>query len=249
MIAIQSYRTHSGHLFNIYMKSSEIISWRSHKVWPEVKPSDVIMPSKLEDRQLPEIPHTPPHFPPGTPAPIKEPRGDQQMMGPERIHNQLIYKQFGLIALGGGAMRGAHFDMIRDRVNKYLDFERFFAIWRADPPSKAVSKKSLGKKMGGGKAKVHHYETPIRAGRIIFEIAGIGTYGECERIIKNVSDKMPFYTIPITQERINQIFEEKRQIDAKNYNPFEYRDLVRRNFSNSQTMVPPSDLKWGGTYF
>lgn len=171
------------------------------------------------------------------------------MRGPERIHNQLIYRQYGLIALSGGALRGEHFDVIRDRVNKYMDTERFFAIWRLDPPWKAVSKRSQGKKAGGGKAKVHHYETPVRAGRIMIEIAGEGQFGEVERILTTISGKMPFYTMPISQEIMDNIKAEKQELDANNYNPFNYRYLLRNNFSDSQRRVSPYEIRWGGTYF
>lgn len=227
----------------------QTIQWRSYQFWPETVASSIVMPSKIEERELPSIPHTPNKYPEGIVGPVKESRKYLDMRGPERIHNQLIYRQYGLIALGGGAMIGPHFDMIRERVNKYLNFERFFAIWRVDPPAKSVTKRSLGKKMGGGKAKVHHFETPIRAGRVIIEIAGIGQFDECKRILENVSNKMPFYTMPITQAKMDQLLKEKLELDKNNYNPFAFRDLLQRNFSNSQTKISPKEIEWGGTYF
>lgn len=207
------------------------------------------MPRKIEDRMLASLSYTPTVFPEGVTPPLKHRKADIDMMGPERIHNQLIYRQYGLIALGGGALRGAHFDVIRDRVNKYINFERFFAIWRIDPPWKAVSKKSLGKKMGGGKSKVHHYETPIRAGRILIEIAGIGEFCELERTLSTVCKKMPIYCMPISQAIMDQLKEEKLKLEAQNYNPFEYRYLLRNNFSDSQRFISPREELWGGTYF
>lgn len=226
------------------------ISSRSHQVWPKsVAPESVYMPKNIQDRLLPQLPYTPTQAPDGVVMPIKHPRADSDMRGPERIHNQLIYRQFGLIAIGGGALLGEHYDIIRDRVNKYMDTERFFAVWRIDPPWKAVSRKSLGKKMGGGKAKVHHYEFPVKAGRILIEIGGIGQFGEVERILVNISNKMPIYTIPITQQKIDALEKEKLELDSKNCNPFEYRYLLRNNFSNSQSKISPYELLWGGTYF
>lgn len=204
------------------------------------------MPKKVDDRMLPLLPYTPVVVPKGVILPIKHPKANIDMMGPERIHNQLIYQQYGIIALGGGALRGAHFDVIRDRVNKYTDFERFFAIWRVDPPWKAVSKKSLGKKMGGGKAKVHHYETPVRAGRIIIEMGGVGNFYEIERILETICKKMPLYCMPISQKIMDNIKKEKLELDKHNYNPFEYRYLVRNNFSNSRTRLSSREMLWGG---
>ena len=198
---------------------------------------------------LPLLPYTPVTFPHGVVMPLKHPKANIDMRGPERIHNQLIYQQYGIIALGGGALKGEHFDVIRDRINKYTDFERFFAVWRIDPPWKAKSKKSLGKKMGGGKAKVHHYETPIKAGRILVEMAGIGQFCEIQPILQTISGKMPLYCMPITQEIMDNLKEEKLKIDSENYNPFEYRHLVRNNYSNAGSKFSPYDKLWGGTYF
>jgi len=50
-----------------------------------------------------------------------------------------------------------------------------FAVWRIDPPWKAVAKKGAGKTLGGGKGSIDHYVTPVKAGRIIIELGG-----ECE---------------------------------------------------------------------
>lgn len=221
-----------------------------HKYWPEPSSTaNIFMPQKIEDRLLPQLPHTPLNFPNGVIPPIKHIKAAIDMRGPERIHNQLIYRQYGIVALGGGALRGAHLDWIRDRINRYIDTERLFAIWRIDPPWKAVSKKSLNKKMGGGKAKVHHYETPVKAGRILIEVAGIGEYGEVERVLKSICKKLPIYAMPISQEIIEQIRKEKMDLDIKNYNPFEYRDLLRKNFSNSRQQTSPRELVWGGTIY
>jgi len=223
---------------------------RSYKHFPEtISTNDVFMPEKIEDRLLSPVPHTPTRYPEGVVGPLKHPRAPFDMQGPERIHNQLIYRKFGVIALSGGSLQGAHFDMISNRINKYLDTERFFAVWRVDPPWKAVSRKSLGKRMGGGKAKVHHFETPVRAGRIIVEVAGIGVFDEVSRILDFISERLPFYSIPITQEKMDALVEEKKKLDAENYNPFEYRYLLRNNFSDSQRFISPREILWGGTYF
>jgi len=68
-----------------------------------------------------------------------------------------------------------HFEMIRIGINKKLEQSQMFAVWRIEPPWKPVSRKGIGHKMGGGKGSVDHYVTPVKAGRIIIEVAG-----ECE---------------------------------------------------------------------
>ena len=208
------------------------------------------MPKKIENRMLPLLPYIPTVVPKDVVLPVKYPKKNIDMMGPERVHNQLIYQQCGIIALGGGALRDDHYDIIRDRINKYTDFERFFAVWRVDPPWKPKSKRSLNKKMGGGKAKVHHYEFPVKAGRIIVEMAGIGHYSEIESTLTTICGKMPLYCMPISQEIMDELKEEKLKIDAENYNPFNYRELVSMNYSDSRRKLRTFDRLWGGgTYY
>lgn len=203
---------------------------------------------KREDRMLPALSYTPVNVPTSVTLPIKHPKADADMMGPETVHNQLIYRQFGIIALGGGALRGAHYDVIRDRINKYVDFDRFFAIWRIEPPWKPVSKKSLGKKMGGGKTKVHHYELPVRPGRVLVELGGIGEFEEIIRPLTTVCGKLPLYAMPISQTIMDEIKAEKLELDKNNYNPFDYRYLVKNNFSNAQRYLSYREALWGGTF-
>lgn len=56
--------------------------------------------------------------------------------------------------------------------------KRMFAMWRVPPPWQPVTKKAKGMKMGGGKAAIDHYATPIRPNRIIFEVGGVVEYEE-----------------------------------------------------------------------
>lgn len=53
-----------------------------------------------------------------------------------------------------------------------MDLNRAFAVWRIDPPWKAITKKSQGSRMGGGKGGINHYVFPIKADRIIVEVGG-----------------------------------------------------------------------------
>lgn len=49
-----------------------------------------------------------------------------------------------------------------------------FATWRVDAPWQPITKKSLGMRMGGGKAAIDHYATPVKAGKnIYFQIYNI----------------------------------------------------------------------------
>ncbi len=58
----------------------------------------------------------------------------EKVRGPETIHNKLIHKQYGIVALSGGQLKYGHFEMMRTTINKKLDIKKAFAIWRVDPP-------------------------------------------------------------------------------------------------------------------
>lgn len=210
---------------------------------------DAYLPPNKDERLLPELQTVPTIYEPDVIVPVKHPKAWKDMRGPERIHNQLVYGQYGIIALGGGSLKAGNFDVIRATINRALDVDRMFAIWRVDPPWKAVSRKSLGKKMGGGKAKVHHYETPIKAGRIIIEVGGILHYDEIFPALNNLCKLLPVDAMPISAEKIQQLIKEKEYLDAINHNPFKYRDLVRKNFSNSHKHLSRYERAWGGEYF
>lgn len=53
-----------------------------------------------------------PQFPPNL-RPPKMQKRLRLMRGPELVHNQLLHKQYGIIATGGGRMRWGFFEMIR----------------------------------------------------------------------------------------------------------------------------------------
>lgn len=69
-------------------------------------------------------------------------------------------------------MRASNFEFFRSALLK-INYEKAFAVWRVDEPWQAVSRKGTNKRMGGGKSPIHHYVTPVRAGRIIMEFGGI----------------------------------------------------------------------------
>lgn len=64
--------------------------------------------------------------------------------GPEIVHNKLIHRQYGIIALSGGRLEYGHFEMMRNTINRKLDMSKVFAIWRVDSPWKPITKHGQG---------------------------------------------------------------------------------------------------------
>merc|ERR1719331_2814119 len=103
------------------------------------------------------------------------------MMGEEKVHCDLNLGQFGIVALTGGMIKSKNFDVIRLGVGKHINESKgSFAIYRVDPPYKAITNHGFGKRMGGGKGSIEGYGTPVRAGRIILEVGGKGLWDEPE---------------------------------------------------------------------
>ena len=70
--------------------------------------------------------------------------------------NRLLF-QYGIIAIHGGYMEPRHFEMLRNKFNRYLVEGKSFAIYRVDAPYKPWTRKGTGKALGGGKGSIDHY--------------------------------------------------------------------------------------------
>lgn len=107
---------------------------------------------------------------------IRPPRMQKRlilMRGPDHEHNtKLVHKQYGIIALTGGRIKYPHIEMARLSIGRKLDANRMFAVWRIPEPWQPLHKKGVGVRLGGGKGSIDHYCSPVRAGRVILEIAG-----------------------------------------------------------------------------
>lgn len=115
---------------------------------------------------------------PGNLRPPKMTKRLMLMRGPEKVHDFLVHEQYGIMATSGGRMKIQHFENVRMSIIKKLDTKRMFCIWRVPAPWQPITKKGKGMRMGGGKAAIDHYATPVRPNRIIMELAGHCEYAE-----------------------------------------------------------------------
>lgn len=84
-------------------------------------------------------------------------------------------------------MHFEHFEKTRERINARLQPEQF-AVWRMDPPWLPRTKLPQGGRMRATKGSLHHYVTPIRAGRVMIEMGGQISYYKV-RFVLNVVAK------------------------------------------------------------
>lgn len=78
-------------------------------------------------------------------------------------------------------LRHGHIEMIRMSIARKMNTSKMYAIWRIDAPWKPITRRGQGKRMGGGKGAIDHYVTPIKAERIIIEVAGKCSFEEVGR--------------------------------------------------------------------
>ncbi|GAB6030015.1 mitochondrial ribosomal large subunit component [Chamberlinius hualienensis] len=210
------------------------------------KPPDFSGIEMPENRKLRPMLKTPLY-----PAGIRPPKMTKRLAdirGPELVHNNFIHGQFGLVAITGGYLLPGHFEMIRLVINRKMNLKTMFAEWRVDAPWKPMTKKSHGKRMGGGKGNIHHYATPVKAGRIIFEMGGKVEYKEVIPLLEEVRQKMPVKSISVSKEMLEQFQAEEKRQEEENINPFTYKYIVDNNLLGCHQWISPYDFEYHGKY-
>ncbi|CAH8468354.1 unnamed protein product [Schistosoma guineensis] len=178
--------------------------------------------------------------------PSKYTRQKIDCRGPETLLNKLNYHQYGIQAMEGGELEFGHFEMMRVSINKHIDEKRMFAVWGVEAPWKPVTRRSQGRRKGGGKAKIHHYSTPVKAERIIVELGGYLNWREAYRILSRAADNLPFRARFISQELLDTESQIEAYIKEKNVNPFyEPGYALAHNYAGCRSFISPYYLDWG----
>lgn len=188
-----------------------------------------------------------PQLPPNLKAPKMQKRL-RYMRGPEPVHTFLQHKQYGIQAMGGGRMRWGHFEMLRLSIGRKLDTSRMFAIWRVDAPWQPLTKQGQGQRMGGGKGAIDHYVTPVKAGRIIVEVAGKCEFEEVKAWLQTYADQLPFAARAVSHEMLMQEAKQEKENEERNLNPFTMKYVIQNNLGGCHRWLSPVDHKWFGKY-
>ncbi|XP_015784269.1 39S ribosomal protein L16, mitochondrial [Tetranychus urticae] len=220
--------------------------YRAPKERVKVPPSfdHVILPDP-EHRKLPALESVP--LPPNGRDEMKTARRIYDAKGPETIHNRLLHGQYGLMALSGGHLYPPHIKIIRDSVNRHVKGDRF-AVWRIDPPWKTVTRKSPGKKLGGGKGSIFCYSTPIRTGRIIFEFGGKCEFEDILKMLLGVAKRLPLDALPVYAEFFNEFQAELKERERNNLNPLTIEHAVKNNLADCRKYMTAFELFTNGKY-
>lgn len=188
---------------------------------------------------------------PQYPANLKIPKMQKRLMlmrGPEKVHNFLLHKQYGIQALGGGRMRWGHFEMLRLSIGRKMNVNRMFAFWRIDAPWQPLTKQGQGQRMGGGKGSVDHYVTPIKAGRIILELGGTCEFGEVKDFLQLYANQLPFKARAVSHELLEEEKRREKELEETNINPYTMKYVIQNNLGGCHRWLSPVDHKWFGKH-
>lgn len=105
--------------------------------------------------------------------------------------NYVAFGSFGLQATEGGWLKGIQIEAGRIAAQHFLKREGklFIRVF----PDKPVSKKPLETRMGTGKAEVDYWAARVKAGTMLFEIAGVPEAAAKLALVR-VAMKMPLRT-------------------------------------------------------
>jgi large subunit ribosomal protein L16 len=111
--------------------------------------------------------------------------------------NIIDFGDYGLQALESAWVTSAQIEAARRAITRHI--RRGGKVWIRVFPDKPVSKKAAETRMGSGKGVPDHWVAVVRAGRIMFEMAGVGekVAGEAMRL---ASHKLPVKTRFVIKE-------------------------------------------------
>jgi len=223
--------------------------WKYHFNRDLVPPANALNTVQPPDRhRLPIYPKTPNLWSTGLMRPPKQTKELWRMMGEEKVHNNLVLDQFGIIAMTGGMLKHKHFEVMRMGIGRFLKAKETFGVYRVDPPYKPITDHGFGKRMGGGKGNIDHYGTPIRAGRVVVEVGGKTMWEEVQPWLSKVAGKLPFEAMAVNSEMLRKLREEEERLLNTNQNPISFEWLVRNNIFNCQQHLSQYDKRWFGKF-
>jgi len=119
------------------------------------------------------------------------------MKGCATAGNCLVFGRFGLQALGTSWVKANQIEACRVAINRKLN--RKGKIWVRIFPDKPISKKPLETRMGKGKGDLDCWVAPVKIGRMLFEVDGVGDKVACEAL-RLAASKLPIRTRFVTRD-------------------------------------------------
>jgi large subunit ribosomal protein L16 len=111
--------------------------------------------------------------------------------------NKLSFGDYGLQAIGSGFLTARQIEAARIAMTRYV--KRGGKVWIRIFPDKPVTKKPAETRMGKGKGNPEEWVSPVRRGRMLYEMEGVDrkTASEAMRL---AAHKLPISTRFVVRE-------------------------------------------------
>ena len=114
-----------------------------------------------------------------------------RLKGKAQAGNTVTFGDYGLQALEPAWLTARQIEAARRAITHHL--RRGGNVWIRIFPDKPVTKKPAETRMGGGKGAVDHWVAVVKAGRVLFEIAGVSE-DTAKEAMRLASHKLPIDT-------------------------------------------------------
>ncbi|MGD9142485.1 MAG: 50S ribosomal protein L16 [Dehalococcoidia bacterium] len=116
--------------------------------------------------------------------------------------NTVHFGDYGMQIMESAWLTGAQIEAARRAITRYI--RRGGKVWIRAFPDKPVSKKAAETRMGSGKGAPDHWVAVVKAGRILFEMAGVGE-DTAREAIRLASHKLPVKSKFVVRETLSAV--------------------------------------------
>lgn len=120
-----------------------------------------------------------------------------KMRGEAKGGKEIAYGQYGLQALDSKWITSRQIEAARIAMTRYM--RRGGKVWIKIFPHKPVSAKAIGVRMGSGKGAPEDWVSPVKRGKIMFEVGGVSEEVAHEAL-RLASHKLPVRTRIVSRE-------------------------------------------------
>lgn len=120
-----------------------------------------------------------------------------KMRGEAKGGKEVAFGQYGLQALDSKWITSRQIEAARIAMTRYM--KRGGKVWIKIFPHKPISAKAIGVRMGSGKGAPEDWVSPVKRGKIMFEVGGVSEEVAYEAL-RLASHKLPVRTRIVSRE-------------------------------------------------
>jgi large subunit ribosomal protein L16 len=125
----------------------------------------------------------------------KQQKGSRR--GKAQSGNTVVFGAFGLQALENSWITDRQIEAARRAITRHI--RRGGNVWIRIFPDKSITKKPAETRMGSGKGTPDHWVAVVKAGRIMFEMAGVDE-AVAKEAMRLAANKLPISTKFVAKE-------------------------------------------------